>query len=190
MYYRASLPRAAVIARHERLRAAVRFLLWPVVLVVEYPFRARLTFVFSVASLGLMWSKLRRANNRANASPVGGTARSAGTKKSRSNGLGIANGVVSGVKTNTRTQAFRSILRSHIPVLTFGCYPNGLRGATANRAFSCFSSDPLSPQFLRAFDSNNLHESAAFVSQGSGIQRCFSEWTSACNRRNFESFFS
>src|SRR6516162_5476740 len=110
------LPRFAsacrVIARHERLRAAVRFLLWPVVLVVEYPFRARLTFVFSVASLGLMWSKLRRANNRANASPVGGTARSAGKKKSRSNGLGIVNGVVSGVKTNTRTQAFRSILRS------------------------------------------------------------------------------
>src|SRR6516162_2359216 len=124
------LPRFAsacrVIARHERLRAAVRFLLWPVVLVVEYPFRARLTFVFSVASLGLMWSKLRRANNRANASPVGGTARPAGTKKSRSNGLGIANGVVRGFKTNTRTQAFRSNLRLHIPVLTFGCYPNGL----------------------------------------------------------------
>ena len=60
VYYHVSPSVAAVIARHESLRAVAQLFLRPVVFTVEYPIRAGLTFALSVVLLWLMWSKLRR----------------------------------------------------------------------------------------------------------------------------------
>jgi len=61
MYYRASPPLAAIIARHESLRAATRFLLRPVVFGLQYPVLVGLTLTASGALLWVVWFQLLRA---------------------------------------------------------------------------------------------------------------------------------
>jgi uncharacterized repeat protein (TIGR01451 family) len=61
LYYRSSPPLAAVIARHEILRALVRLFLIPVVWSVEHPIGMGLALAVSVALIWLLWSAFRRA---------------------------------------------------------------------------------------------------------------------------------